>query len=434
MRKQNAVHNAAWIIACKLLQSLLQLLVGMLSARYLGPSGYGLLSYAAALTAFGIPLMQLGLNAMLVQEYVRAPEEEGSIRGTALALSGLSALLCMAGISLFAAIAHRGDADVIWVCVLSCIGLLFQSFENLQYCFQAKLLSKYSSLSALLGYLLVSGYKIYLLATGKSIRWFALTHAVEYGSAGIFMLLACRKLRFRRAVWSFPVARRLLATGRHYIPTALFIAAIDSIPGILLKLLSTQQEAGFYAAALTGSIVLQFVYAAVMDSLRPGILALRNNNITQYRQRISSLFGGFFYISLVQCVVFTLCSPWIIRLLYGAAYMPAAAVLRLIIWQTPFSLMGWVRDLWLLSEEKHPLSWRLHLFGALTNLILNLYLIPRWGACGAAITAVITQLAGNLITCYTFPGMKPIRPLLLAGLRPGQLIFFIKELKQYGKT
>ena len=49
MRKQNAVHNAAWIIACILLQSLLQLLVAMLSARYLGPSGYGLLSYAAAL-------------------------------------------------------------------------------------------------------------------------------------------------------------------------------------------------------------------------------------------------------------------------------------------------------------------------------------------------------------------------------------------------
>lgn len=434
MRKQNAFRNAAWIIACKLLQSVLQLLVGMLSARYLGPSGYGLLSYAAALTAFGIPLMQLGLNAVLVQEYVHAPEEEGHIRGTALVLSSLSALLCMAFIGLFAAIAHRGDADVVWVCVLSGAGLLFQSFENLQYCFQAKLLSKYASLGALFGYLLVSAYKIFLLATGEGIRWFALSHAVEYGAAGIFMLLACRRLRFRRAVWSFPVAKRLLATGRHYVPTACFTAAVNSIPGILLKLLSSQQEAGFYAAALTCSIVLQFVYAAVLDSFRPGILALRSRNTVQYRQRISSLFGGFFYISLAQCAAFTLCAPWIVRLLYGAPYMPAAAVLRLIIWQTPPALMGWVRDLWLLSEEKHALSWKIHLTGALTNLLLNLCLIPRYGACGAAVTAVITQLVSNLVTCYAFPGMRSICPLLQAGLQPGRLLFTLKELIQHDKT
>ena len=62
MADRKSIRNAAWIMICKVLQALVQLIVGMLSARYLGPSGYGLLSYAAALTAFAIPLMQLGLK------------------------------------------------------------------------------------------------------------------------------------------------------------------------------------------------------------------------------------------------------------------------------------------------------------------------------------------------------------------------------------
>ena len=74
MFKNKTVQNAKWIIGCKIVQSLLQLVVGMLSARYLGPSNYGLISYAASVVAFMVPVMQLGMSATLVQEYLNTPE------------------------------------------------------------------------------------------------------------------------------------------------------------------------------------------------------------------------------------------------------------------------------------------------------------------------------------------------------------------------
>jgi len=99
MHNKKTVQNAKWIIGCKLFQSLLQLLVGMLSARYLGPSNYGLISYAASVVAFVVPVMQLGMRSTLVQEYVVSPEKEGKILGTSLVLNLVSGVACIVAVN-----------------------------------------------------------------------------------------------------------------------------------------------------------------------------------------------------------------------------------------------------------------------------------------------------------------------------------------------
>ena len=97
------IKNAAWIIGCRIIQSGLALAVTMLSARYLGPSGFGLINYAASLVAFFVPIMQLGLNSTLVQEIIYDPEHEGETLGTALAMSFISSIACVIGVGVVAA-------------------------------------------------------------------------------------------------------------------------------------------------------------------------------------------------------------------------------------------------------------------------------------------------------------------------------------------
>ena len=58
--------NATWIIGCRIVQAVFALLINMLTARYLGPSSYGLITYASSLVAFVVPIMQLVFNAILV--------------------------------------------------------------------------------------------------------------------------------------------------------------------------------------------------------------------------------------------------------------------------------------------------------------------------------------------------------------------------------
>ena len=81
MTNKRVVANTSWIVACKMIQSIIQLIVGVLCARYLGPHDYGLIGYANSLVAFAVPLVQLGLYATIVKELVDAPEREGEIMG-----------------------------------------------------------------------------------------------------------------------------------------------------------------------------------------------------------------------------------------------------------------------------------------------------------------------------------------------------------------
>ena len=171
IKTNKVVKNASWIVACRIVQSLLGLIIGSLSARYLGPSNYGLINYAAALTSFVMPIMQLGLNATLVYEIVNAKDDEGEILGTVLGLNVVSGLLCIGGITIFSLMVDKGGTETIVVCILYSILLIFQALEMIQYWFQAKLKSKYTSIIMLVAYALTSIYKIFLLVTQKNIYY-----------------------------------------------------------------------------------------------------------------------------------------------------------------------------------------------------------------------------------------------------------------------
>ena len=175
------VNNAAWIIGCKIIKALLTLLVTALTARYLTPIGYGLLNYAASVVAFVLPLMKLGFDATLTYEFVRAPEEDGRTLGTALLLNLASGLLCMGGVAAFVYVANPGETETLIVCTLYSILLLFQATEMVQYWFQARLLSRYTAPAMLFSYLCVTAFQVFLLMTGKSVYWFALSNALDFG-------------------------------------------------------------------------------------------------------------------------------------------------------------------------------------------------------------------------------------------------------------
>ena len=167
MNNNRVLKNATWIIACKVVQSILSFIIGTLTVRYLGPTNYGVITYAASVVSFLLPLMQLGLKNTLVKEFISNPDKEGEILGTALIINIISSLVSMAGAIVFVSVANAGERETILVCALYSLVLLFQATEMTMYWFQAKLLSKYPSIATLIAYVVVAIYKVYLLVTGK---------------------------------------------------------------------------------------------------------------------------------------------------------------------------------------------------------------------------------------------------------------------------
>lgn len=428
MNKNRVVKNASWIIGIQIVKSLLGLVISMLTARFLGPSNFGLINYAASIVAFVTPIMYLGLNGVLVQEIVNIPEKEGEILGTSVTMTFLSSLLCVIGVISFAAAVNRGERETVIVCALYSTLLIFQSLELLNYWFQAKLLSKYASGVALFAYAVISGYKIYLLAAHKSIYWFALSNALDYMIIVIGLFIVYKRLGGGRLRFNLSTARRLWGKSRYYIVSNMMIAIFAQTDRIMLKLMINDAATGYYSAAVACAGMTGFVFTAIIDSFRPLIFDDKKTDEIRYEKDMCRLYGIIIYLSLLQSLVITLFSGFIIKILYGAAYSASINALKLIVWYTTFSYLGSVRNIWILAENKQKYLWIINLSGALANVALNYILIPITGIMGAALASLVTQIFTNVIIGFIIRPIRYSNTLMLRALNPKEMTKAIKAL------
>ena len=435
MKENRVVKNASWIIACKIAQSILQFIIGMISARYLGKDNYGVINYAASIVAFALPFMKLGFDAILVHELVESPEKEGEIMGTSLLMNIFSSAVCMLGVFGFVSFANAGELEKIIVCVLYSISIFCAALEMIQYWFQYKLQSKYSSIVMLIAYVIVSVYKIFLLVTEKSVAWFAVSHAIEYGIIGFALIAIYIKNGGQRFSFSRSRAKKMLSKSKHYILASLMVVIIQNTDHVMLSFMDSDAATGIYSAAITSVVVVQFVYTAIVDSFRPLILSeKKEENIPAYEKSVSRLYSIIMYLAIAQCIVFFVFARLIVSVLYGEDYMEAVSVLRFLIFYYVFSAMGLVRNVWILAESKQNYLWIINLSGALLNVGLNAVLIPFMGANGAALASLVTQFFANFVIGFIIRPIRKNNELMLKGLNPKFLIreakVIIKQIKK----
>ena len=271
MIQNKVVKNASWIIGGKIVQSFLGLIISMLTARYLGPSSFGLINYASSIVAFVIPIMQLGFNNILVQEFINTPEKEGQILGTTVLLNVICSIACVIGVISFVYVANYNEIDTIIVCGLYSIQLIFQSLELFNYWFQAKYLSKYTSLVSLFAYVIVSMYKIYLLISGKNVYWFALSNSLDYAVIGFASLYLYKKMSLKRLSFSFSLGKELFKKSYYYIISGIMVTVFAQTDKIMINQMMDSTATGYYSAAVSCALLTNFIFAAIIDSMRPSI-------------------------------------------------------------------------------------------------------------------------------------------------------------------
>lgn len=419
------IRNAGWIIAGRLINKMLVFLVGVLTARYLGPGNYGLIDYAAAYTTFFASLCNLGINSVIIKDFVDHPGEEGGAIGTTLVLRAISSCLSALMIVGIVSIVEKDETTTILVVALSCIGLLFQVFDTFKQWFQYRLQSKYAAVATVIAYVAVSVYKIILLIAGKSVVWFALATSVDYIALAAVLLLAYRRNNGPKLYFSWAKAKTLLASGSSYILSGLMVSIYASTDKLMLKQLMDEAAVGYYGLAVSLSTAWGFVLEAMVDSVYPSIIQAHGKDRKLFETRNRQLYALVIYVALGVSLVICIFAEPIIRLLYGEVYMPSAAPLRIVVWYTAFSYLGGARNAWIVSENKQKYLKYLYFGAAVINVVLNYFLIPGWGTVGAAVASLITQISTTVFLPALIPALHPNAKLmweaaLLKGVLPGK--------------
>ena len=420
--KNKSVKNAGWLIFGRVVQMIVNFLVGILTARYLGPSNYGLINYAAAYTAFFSSICTLGINSIIVKEFVDKPFEGGKILGTSLILRGISSIFSAITIIAISSVLDSNEPITKIVVILYTISLIFQIFDIFNYWFQSRLQAKYTAIASLIAYSITAIYKVALLMTGQPVTLFALSMSIDYISIALILFYFYKKEGGSKLSFSLKYGKLLLKKSYHFILPGLMVAIYSQTDKMMLKHMINEAEIGYYATAVSLCSVWCFILSAIIDSMNPTIMKLYQEDEKNFIKYNKILYFIVFYISIIVSIIFTIFGKLIIKILFGEAYLPTVTPLRIITWYTAFSYLGVARNAWIVCKDKQRYLKYLYCSSAILNVILNLIFIPKYGAVGAAFASLISQISTVIIVPFFIKELREnsmmiIEAILFRGIK-----------------
>jgi O-antigen/teichoic acid export membrane protein len=174
---------------------------------------------------------------------------------------------------------------------------------------------------------------------------------------------------------------------------------------VMLGSMASNEAVGNYAAAVRFSEVWYFFPLAICSSVFPSVIRAKQRSTQEYYQKLQQLYDLMAWLSIIIALIMTFCSGILISTLLGEEYTEAGKILALHIWAGPFVFLGVARTQWLMAENLTKLSFACTSWGAVVNLILNLWLIPLYEGSGAAIATVISYGVSSHLACIIYPKM-----------------------------
>lgn len=403
----DAVQNLGWLIMERLVRLVFNFGVGIIVARYLGPAQFGTLNYALALVAIGLAISEAGVEAFVKRELIREPEAAGAVLAAAWRLRLMAGGLCYAVALVWSA---WGEADPVASGLLAILGLLlFQpalavSDLWLHARLQARLATRVKVVALLLG----AVGRILLVIYDAPLFAFAIVAVVEAIVAVLFLNRIARVAgRPRTAgVVSPDAMRRLWTDSWPLLVSGITVVLYLRIDVVMLRELGGEAAAGTYAAAVRLSELASFLPVAIVTSFLPGLLASRAAGMDVYRNALQRLFDLNAGVAYGIAAPMVLLAPWIVHLAYGPTFSAAATVLAVHGGTLMWAALGVVRGQFCVNEGLT----RFHLLatsaGAVCNVLLNLLLIPRYGAVGAAWGTLMAQGLAAWLSSFFY---RPVR-------------------------
>ncbi len=383
--------NTSWLFAEKVFKLVLSFVVNIYIIRYLGPTEFGILSYALSFVGLFAAISTLGLDSIIVRELVSEPDKRDSILGSTFFLKLIGALLSIILISITLFAISENSLNSLIILIIS-VSTVFQTINVVDFYFQAKVQVKYSAVVQFIALIISSIIKIILIIVKAPLLYFAIILSLESLFIGIGFLFAYKGRGLKLFNWKFSktVAINLLKDSWPLILSGLVIAVYVKIDQVIIKNMLSDKDVGYYAAAVRISEAWYFIPTAICASLFPSIINARKISNVLFISRLQKLYDILTWLAYAIAIPITIFSTSIITLLFGNEFLTSASVLTIYIWAgVPVSL-GVASSQYLISENFTRISFYRTLLGMIINVILNLILIPIYGIIGSAFATLIS--------------------------------------------
>ena len=382
LRKSDNVRkifkNISWLFFDQVLRFVMNIVVGILLARCLGPVKLGVYSYVFAFTAIFAAVSGLGIRGIVVRDLLKYPEKKDEILGTAFfLLVGSGFLSWLLSLLIFYIIRPTDKTSFL---LISLVGpsFILQSFQVISYYFESQTQSKNAVFATSIGLLIGNCIKITVLLIEPKLIFFILITLLELFITGCLLVYIYTKRHNKLNDWrfKFQTAKSLLKDSFPLFLSTVTIIIYMKIDQIMIRDLSSDAEAGIYSVAIKLTEIWYFIPLIVQSSVMPNIMGSLSN-LNEFYTKMQGLFTVMVGFSYFVAIGNTLFSQWAINTLFGTAYVSAPPILNVTIWALLFVCLGVMRNIYLLGKNLTMLSFIFTFIGMSVNIGLNYILIPK---------------------------------------------------------
>jgi O-antigen/teichoic acid export membrane protein len=407
------------------------LLSGVISARYLGPVGRA--EQAAILLgaglfpfilSFGIPLAiqyNVRTDPELESEYVSA--------GTALAIA-LGILAAVVGFFVLPQMLGKYPPTIILAArcamLIAPVTMLYMLLSSI---LQARGRFRETNFTR---YAMPASTVIILIALILSHRLNPISSSIAYLVTGLWAvpLLWVKVKPILRLRGFKKAAKGLLSYGsRSYVSDILGTLA-SQVDQVLVIGLLNPTSMGFYAVAIGAARTVDLYSSSVVAVLFPRASSLSTDQIIALTARAARLTFAMLLVTMIALIVLM---PIVLPLAFGRAFVQSVPIARVIV--VSFALNGLVYVLAqaFMAAGRPGIVAIIQLCGLATTVPAMFLLIPRYGLLGAAIALVISTLVRffSLLACFRFILKAPIPSLVL---NAGDIAFLRGSLGRHSRS
>ncbi len=399
----------------KLLAVAANLGIQVLIVRYLTKSAYGAFAYALSLVTMLSTLITLGIQRAIPRFAAMYDEqrEYGKLAGTfvlqlgTIGVLGLSAILLTLGLRQWLTDSVIGDTEVVGVLTILVLLAPLQALDSTAL----SIFAVYSRPRAIFfrRYVVTPALRFavvaVLIAGGLDERALALGW-VLIGAAGLGIyavmlrdLFATQHLGPKLRSRSFEIPyREVLGFALPLLTTDILFVLLNTADVVLINRYGSTADVGAFRAVQPAAKMNQFVMTSFALLYTPVVARYFSrgdrNGVSDLYWRTASWITVLTFPVLI--LTFSLSGP-LTETLFGAEYSGSATFMALLAVGYYFNAALGFNGLTVKTFGRIGYSVAISSAAAVTNVILNFVLIPRYGPLGAALGTLATLVAHNLL-------------------------------------
>ncbi|MFA5211035.1 MAG: flippase [Patescibacteria group bacterium] len=442
MTQKTIAKNTVWMTTASVLQKLVAFAYFAIIARNIGAENTGNYFFAMSFTTIFAVFIDLGLTNVLVREGAKKQEKISDYLSAIFFVKVFSAVLSYLSIILAINLMGYG-ADVKILVFISGLTMITDSIHLSFYgALRAVGNLSFESVSMFISQLLtmiLGTVFIYL----KFPLYFLMIAFLIPSFLNVIYSGSIIKFKYKtdfKVVYNKEVLKYFFAISIPFALASIFNRIYSYVDSIILSKLAGAEVVGWYSIPYKISYAFQFIPIALVAAVYPRFSEYFYVNKERLRYIFENAVKYLLLLSFPISIGIFVLAKEIVLNIFTAEYENSIIVLRVLIIGLIFTFVNFLLGAFLNACDKQKTQTTLTGIVMLINIVSNLVLIPKYGALGAAISAVFGNIIITIISFLIVPSVmklsykfliKTFFQITLASVVMGVFVCYTKSVSNF---